>query len=415
MQSIALDLPGRLRELGPGDAPFPGTLCAGDPPTVWADAAAFSASPAWAASETEHVLVATDAARTTDGDRVAVPHCPLRLAALVDAGGADTPGAAVTVAISVLRGALEADVLDAHEGSWWVTASGRPLLALTGGAPWREEAESVLRHLATRFEDELGASVGNAADALGDPRGLRRDAEELERALFAVAAPGPLDLAARTTAQPAVAPRPIPVRRERVARGATGAVLDAVGRIVDRQLADRLRGVAASVAAVRSRARRAPAPTSARPHRRRAVLIAAAAGAAVVTAGVLWPAAAEPAPEPRPTPTTSASATAGSPESEAAATTPSRTPEPDDLVVIGERLIGAVSSCADECEALWEVPGRAASIPAATGTFEVEIVDEYGGVAALRVTGEAHTQIVVIVRQNDEWLVREVYDLADQP
>lgn len=415
MQSIALDLPGRLRELGPGDAPFPGTLCAGDPPTVWVDAEAFSRSPAWAATDTEHLLIATDAARTGDGDRVAVPHCPLRLATLVDAGGADTSGAAVTVAVSVLRGALEADALDAHDGSWWVTASGRPVLALSGGAPWREEADSVLRRLVLRVADELGASIVAAADALGDPRSLRRDAEELERTLFAVAAPGPLDLAAREAASPAAIPRAAPARRERAPRSATGAVLDAVGRIVDRQLADRLRGVTASVSAVRSRARRGPVATTVRPHRRRAVLIAAAAGAAVVTAGVLWPAAAEPAPESRVMPTGTASATVASPEPEATATPPSTTPEPDDLVAIGERLIGAASSCEDECDELWEVPGRAASIPAATGTFEVEIVDEYGGAAALRVTGKDRTQIVVIVRQNDEWLVREVYDLADQP
>jgi hypothetical protein len=238
---------------------------------------------------------------------------------------------------------------------------------------------------------------------------------ELERELFAVAAPGPLDLAARATAQPAAAPRVTPVRRERIARGATGAVLDAVGRIVDRQLADRLRGVAASLTAMRSRARRPPAKTPARSHRRRAVLIAATAGAAVVTAGVLWPAAAEPALESRPAPSGTLTATAASPAPEAAATTPTSTLDPDDLVAIGERLIGAASSCTDECGALWEVPGRAASIPAATGPFEVELVDEYGGVAALRVTGEDRTQIVVIVRQNDEWLVREVYDLADQP
>jgi 23S rRNA G2069 N7-methylase RlmK/C1962 C5-methylase RlmI len=59
----------------------------------------------------------------------------------------------------------------------------------------------------------------------------------------------------------------------------------------------------------------------------------------------------------------------------------------------------------------------------------VELVDEYGDVAVLRLTAAAapsarteeeprrstHERIVVLRRQDDRWLVRDVYDVADQP
>ena len=58
----------------------------------------------------------------------------------------------------------------------------------------------------------------------------------------------------------------------------------------------------------------------------------------------------------------------------------------------------------------------------------VELVDEYGDAAVVRFTprenGNADTpgdaepgdgQILVLVRINEKWLVRDVYDVADQP
>ena len=43
------------------------------------------------------------------------------------------------------------------------------------------------------------------------------------------------------------------------------------------------------------------------------------------------------------------------------------------------------------------------------------LVDEYGGAAAVRIVTAEVTQVLVMVRVEKRWLVREVYDLADQP
>ena len=61
-------------------------------------------------------------------------------------------------------------------------------------------------------------------------------------------------------------------------------------------------------------------------------------------------------------------------------------------------------------------PGIATQIDAAR---EVALLDDYGGVIALRVAAEGDpeaVQIVLLVRSDERrWLVRDVYDIADQP
>ncbi len=65
---------------------------------------------------------------------------------------------------------------------------------------------------------------------------------------------------------------------------------------------------------------------------------------------------------------------------------------------------------------------------AAVGTPTIELVDEYGDVAVVRLgapvaapgeegEGEpaAPEQMLVLVRQDEKWLVRDVYGVADQP
>lgn len=62
------------------------------------------------------------------------------------------------------------------------------------------------------------------------------------------------------------------------------------------------------------------------------------------------------------------------------------------------------------------------------GAPTVELVDEYGDVAVIRLgsadglpeggdeqAAPAAEQMMVLVRQNDKWLVRDVYGVADQP
>ena len=47
---------------------------------------------------------------------------------------------------------------------------------------------------------------------------------------------------------------------------------------------------------------------------------------------------------------------------------------------------------------------------------DVEVLDDFGGVAVLRVSGpETPDQVVVIARRDDSWLLRDVHDVAQQP
>ena len=47
----------------------------------------------------------------------------------------------------------------------------------------------------------------------------------------------------------------------------------------------------------------------------------------------------------------------------------------------------------------------------------IALLDHFGGVAVLRVDAAdgAATQLVVIERRDDEWLLRDVHDAAQQP
>ncbi|WP_106813968.1 hypothetical protein [Microbacterium timonense] len=57
-------------------------------------------------------------------------------------------------------------------------------------------------------------------------------------------------------------------------------------------------------------------------------------------------------------------------------------------------------------------------IDLATQERTVTLLDDFGDLAVLRVeaaSGQAAAQLVVIVRENDEWLLRDVHDVAQQP
>jgi hypothetical protein len=67
-------------------------------------------------------------------------------------------------------------------------------------------------------------------------------------------------------------------------------------------------------------------------------------------------------------------------------------------------------------------------LDAAAQESAVELVDEYGDVAVVRLeaddTGEESSEtdtqqpahrMVVLIRTEEKWLVRDVYDVADQP
>ncbi|MFS0867490.1 hypothetical protein AB3M83_09190 [Microbacterium sp. 179-B 1A2 NHS] len=412
MDPVVLDLPPALRDLTAGDAPFPGTLRAGDPPTVWTDAAVFAASPAWAAVDAEHLLTALDAAQTPDGPRVVLPHCPHPLLDVITTG-ALSPGVVVTVAVSMLRGATEADALGARTGRWWVTGSARPVLALTGDLEWRTDTVTALESLAADQAEPLADALRRASATAADPRLLRREGAAIEAGLFGLAAPAPLSLDRRAHADGAAPPRRRPTPAPETAGLAEG-VRAAVARLVDGGIADRLAGALSSLRAGSRRPGRSTRGPRGPGGRRRVVLVAGVAAVAVVLAGALWPADETPVAsvETRSAPWSGATASALPPSA-----APSAEEEPDGLTGLGRALVDAVVACGDDaCAAeLWERPELAGPVTAARGAYGIEVVDEYGGVAALRVTGAGASQIVVIVQVDERWLVREVYDLADQP
>ncbi|CAI9386053.1 hypothetical protein [Microbacterium sp. T2.11-28] len=462
-----------LRRLSAADAPLPGDLLpaatsppggeAGNPsrqdalpgvaePVVWTEASLWDDNPAWRADPGGHVLAPIDAAMGPDGAGLLVPHCPLRLRAWLDRRAGVEAGEAVTTAVSILRGGAEADALAALHGTWWVTSAGKPVLALGGAALWRTESDALLERLTEDAPPALSAALRTARSVLTDPRRLRREAEAAEASLFAAADPGPLEIAA---VPPDVRPQPLTV----LPPGSTRAGSAAHGSEVRGAVRGAARGAARSVdvpsAAPRDSAgavalrsalrrhldaewgdrladawsrlvRRRPHSPPRDGHRRRALGLAAGAGAAVLAVGI-WLPAPQPsadgaAPRSSETPSSAPSPTAEPPAPRRGAEEAPRAEE--DLTAVGEELLRRFAACAAAgCPASVVVtPGRdfpsgAATAPSVDRT--VTLLDEYGGAASLRVTADEDdrhpSQIVVIVRDEDEWLVRDVYDVADQP
>lgn len=421
MEPIAVDCPPALRELGPGDAPFPGTLRGGEVPTVWVDAAAFESSPAWRAADAEHVLRPLDLARGEDGLQVLLPHCPVRVEAILGTEEL-SDGAAVTFAVSALRGALEADRLDAPVGSWWVTSDGRPVLALTGSTPWRDETVAMIREVAEHAGPQLADILHRTAATISDPRLLVREATDIEGELFAVAVAQPLPTApgSSETASAGRRRRSLPFEDEEP----RGRLLhDAIARFVDRDLAQRLRAAAASV---RPRGRRgrseSPRPAATARSRTRLWIPAGAAAVAVVVVGLSWPTDGEEPAEASDVRTTAAPVADQGVEADASRTSeeratppPSEDVGPPELIAATRALLDEAAICEDRCDVVWEDAGAGRPVEAAAGAYRLAIVDEYGGVAAVRVSGAERTQVVVVVESDERWLIRDVYDVAQEP
>lgn len=163
------------------------------------------------------------------------------------------------------------------------------------------------------------------------------------------------------------------------------------------------------------------------------VILAAGAGVIVLAAGLMWPqepepsqadevlqtSTAQPADEtaaeesPRPVDATGAAAppagdTKGAP--------------PDGTEAVATTLVSALASCRSEGDTTCAVavaPGAGervlAALMADVSTPDITPVEDYGDVAVVRLDANGVRQMLVLVRQNDSWLVRDVYDVADQP
>lgn len=197
----------------------------------------------------------------------------------------------------------------------------------------------------------------------------------------------------------------------------------------------------------------------AKPPRRRArlVIVATAAAAAVLTVGLLWPDGASEAEDVRDgSPGAGGVASGeGAPPSDVVSEVDGERPvrdgsdapdppddaAPDDaadsarsLPAAATSLVQAIGACRDAGDPVCGhavATGAAGVIDALADTpdrdVDFTLVDEYGDVAVVRLTATSAArsddpaapavteQMLVLVRQNDEWLVRDVYDVADQP
>lgn len=411
--------PAALRTVGRGDYPYPGTVRAGVPPRVWVDAGDAALEGACAAAGDGHILSPVDIARTPSGHALLLPLCPDRLAPRIHRCLPLSAGEVVNIVVSLLRGAAEADVLGQEDGSWWITDDGRPVLALGGASGWREETGTLLRMLAADHDAALVQAIETAGALVADRQASSRRWTACEQSLLGLADPEPLaprtlaDAAPqaavqlpRSAAAAVLAPEPPP----------DGTLLDRLLRAWDGEFAGRLRALmrrSRAPAATTSGARAEPTARA----KRTPWIVAAAIAALIVLAGALWPddapSAASSTPQPA-TPTTAASTPSATPS----ASSPAAAEPEEAAAAVLDRLAHCLQEgddCADVREDVSRpVPSGAASAPGRT----VTLLDEYGGAAVLRAQAPDDAvpdQIVVIVRDGDGWLVRDIYDIAEQP
>ncbi|OAN37234.1 hypothetical protein A4X16_16835 [Microbacterium sp. H83] len=190
------------------------------------------------------------------------------------------------------------------------------------------------------------------------------------------------------------------------------------------------------------------------PSRRRRLVVAGAAAVVVLYAGLLWPGdatgesadgAGAPVSAPTPAPTSSRQAggreESGAEEEASDAEVGSRGPtadaekvsSSDDPVVATHALLSTIGACATagDTECAGAVADGSTGVVDTVAAFSdavgpeapsLALVDEYGDVAVIRATSGAAgaevsgaAQMLVVIRVADEWLVRDAYDVADQP
>lgn len=460
-----------IRMLDPTEGPFSGALVTrGDEVAVRVDTTALAGWVGWRFAGAEHVAGPVDVIRRLDGHDALLPWCTDRVMGLLvrrtAAGSVLSSGECSTLVVSLLRGLdeLGAGVDEVQAGVWWLTEGGRPILVIGQGDDPRAGAVEIVAHLAEHSGDKALGRVLRTVEqglekALSQPRVPRRSLEQWEQELLGIAAPRPLarethapeharDLArAAAAADRALSQSPASRRAGRQRSSASGRrSLLAVGSAVLMSTFDAVRSRALARPATRTvRPRRSEEPKADRgvPVRRRRVLIfAGAAAAAVLIGGLLWPTgdaaeSADPAREQKTSAEPSDAASAPStekPVERRAAVAPA--PPQDDSP---ERAAAALVTMIDECRAAGDFICPHAVAAGSVGVVEAlaatarhepswEMVDEYGDVAVIRAGSSADDvgqgedaatapadQVVVLVRQNEKWLVRDVYGVADQP
>ncbi|MDQ7877753.1 hypothetical protein Q9R08_07195 [Microbacterium sp. QXD-8] len=414
------------------DGPWPGLLVrtATGEACVMVDADVLGPEwTGWDAAPEGHVLAPLDICRRPDGHDVALPVCVERLEEFVGRRGVRMPlslGEAVTLGVSVLRGCAQIAGAPETVGDWWLDDAGRPVLATQSSPrPAREAAAAVLERVTV--DASAQRTWRTALHAVTAERMAVRELEAAEEALFAIATPEPLStvsLSPRSAAEsglrhhdPARAGVALPDHEP-----APPSMWHSLVAGVDDDLADT---VSRATTAVWRRLRRAerggkPAP------RRAPWLVGGAVAAAVLAGGALWPTASgvateDPVDVVTPTPSGTDPARDGSPTDQVDA--PTDAGSPADLAQVAGALLDARLACGNASDCLASVvvdaaplPGGAIDLPAAERALT--LLDDFGDIAVLRVDaadGAAPSQMVVILRRDDKWLLRDVSDVAQQP
>ncbi len=415
------------------DAPWSGTLvrAADGEACVLVDAAVLGPKwQGWDAAPDGHVLTPADVVRRVDGHDVVLPVCSERLEDFVRRRAARMPlslGEAVTLGVSVLRGCAQIAADPATAGDWWLDDAGRPVLATDASARRAFEASAaVLEQVGV--DPPAQRTWQTALRAVTAERISLHELEAAEEALFAVAEAEPLST---VSLGPRSATEGVARAHDETRRGTDAAhepeprsMWHTLVAGVDDDLADT---VSRATTAVWRRLRRTgDAPKAGA--RRAPWLVGGAVAVAVLAGGALWPSASGVATDDRPS--ASPAATPGLPASAPSGADPTETPgsgaaagEPADLARITSDLLDARIACAGDASCLTTVSVDA--VPLAAGAIDrpaeertVSLLDDFGDIAVLRVDASdasAPSQMVGSLPKADNWLVRDVPPVAQQP
>jgi hypothetical protein len=421
-----------IRRIEPPGAPWPAILVRDHAARsrMLVDADRLRGWTGWNAASDGHVLGPDDVHRRRDGHDVALPLCTETLDALLErraaASDALSGGEVVTLVVSIMRGidelrrTVRGGVHEAH-GRWWLSDTGRPVFVGGEGPAATTEAERLLL-VALDGRADLEPILRLCLDAVRAPRAVPRELAEIEAALFAFAAAAPLATSRLAPARIPGHSASVPTDRSTVSPASPRPWSAMLGDLIDA----RPRRI---IAELLTRLRRAPRGES--PRRRRPIILAAAAGAVVLVGGLLWPTSSgDPA-----------SADGVRRPSAAAASLPTRTATPpvaptprastgahagapDRLEVVAADLLDARRACHAQTSCLADVqedpaqPLAAGSADLPSADLTITLLDEYGGAAVLKAQPRADrgpARYVVIIREKDRWLLRDVYDVAQQP
>lgn len=468
-----------VRTLDAKEGPFAGVLVtSGEGVCVRVDATALGGWVGWRFAGAEHVAAPIDVCRRRGGYEVLLPWCTDRvLGYLVRRAAGEralSAGECSTLVISLLRGLdeLGEGAEGVRTGVWWLTDGGRPVFVLGDGPDARggviEILQSVQEHnLEKVVRRAVGAIEEGLKKTIAQPRLPRRLMEEWEAGLLDVAAPQPLQRAhhaperARDVAR-AIAPSDRGsattsqrLRADRARGHDTGRLVRGVVAVEALQaavaaLTGHLQRVRDRLPRMLPRTRADDGAQSRVRSRRRSLMVAGGVAVAVLVGGLLWPggddvgtasdAAGALTAEESAHSTVAAPAAPSSGDANASVDAPQgesdtgRSRE-DDPTTAAVSLVTTIVACharddtsCPEVVAAGAVGVVDALAAAGARTPTAELVDEYGDVSVVRLrigeaaadgdheNGAAPVQLmVVLIRVDDKWLVRDVYDVADQP